>query len=123
MEQLWSTYGAVWSSLEQYGALGAAMEQHLRSISILLQVIASMEHFGFASNSHCRTAVDDDAPSSVAAEVVSGVVRLLLCPLLNLSSVSSRLLNSLALLWFFTAIVYSTKSRFHLSDLFSSLLL
>jgi hypothetical protein len=40
-----------------------------------------------------------DAPTSVAAEVASCVVRLLLCLLLVLSSVSSRLLNSLALLW------------------------
>jgi hypothetical protein len=85
-------YGALWSTWSSYGALGAAME-HLWSTWSSHGALDF--HVELALPNCCRC----DAPSSVAAEVVFGVVYLLLCPLLKLSSVSSRLLNSLALLW------------------------
>jgi hypothetical protein len=58
MEQLgavWSSYGAAWSTMEHFGA---AMEQYGAVWSTWSSYGAAIEHHGFASNSHCRTAVD-----------------------------------------------------------------
>jgi hypothetical protein len=106
-------YGAAWSSLEHFGA---AMEQLWSSYGVAKEHLeqlwstwssygAAMEHLDrveLARPNCCRC----DVPSSVAAEVVSGVVYPLLCPLLILSPVSSRLLNSLALLCFYCYLLY-----------------
>jgi hypothetical protein len=102
MEQLgaeWITmeqFGAVWSSTEQYGALWSRLEQLGAEWRTMEQLGALWIRIELVLKNCCRC----DAPSSVAAEVVAGVVCLLLCPLLNLSFVSSRFLNSLALPWF-----------------------
>jgi uncharacterized membrane protein len=81
--------------LEQCGA-------HTSTIKHLEQLWSTFIRVELALPNCCRC----DAPTSVAAEVVSGVVRLLLCLLLVLPSVSSRLLNSLALLWFYCYLLY-----------------
>jgi uncharacterized membrane protein len=57
LEQLWSSWSSMeqlWSTMEQYGALGAVWSTY----GALEQLGAAMEHLDFASNSHCRTAVD-----------------------------------------------------------------
>jgi hypothetical protein len=88
LEQLWNTDGAAMEHWSSNGVLGIRVELVLSNC--------------------CRC--DASEAAGFVSGGVSGGVRLLLCSLLILSSVSSRLLNALA----FMAVtaIYFTKSKF-----------